>query len=99
MFTTKYYIGQIIRSEYKVHMRSCLSRNLAMICLTVVDFEFIFLFHVAMSLRRYFKPVLLDPKGSLSFTVSSAAIASANEQVKKAMELAKSQCKRQPYKK
>ena len=78
-------------------MRSRLGRNLAIICLTVVDLSF--LSHVAMSLRRYFKPVLPDPKGSLSLTVSSAAIASANEQVKKAMESAKSQRKRQPYKK
>ena len=62
-------------------MRSRLGRNLAIICLTVVDFKFIFLSHVTMSLRHYFKPVLPDPKGSLSLTVSSAAVASANEQI------------------
>ena len=51
-----------------------------------------------MSVRQYLKPIdgLPDPKGSLSTTIPSAAIASANWEVQKAISSGK---KRGPYKK
>ena len=51
-----------------------------------------------MSIRRYLKPIgLPDPKGSLSTTIPSATIASANREVQKAIRSGKK--KRGPYKK
>ena len=52
-----------------------------------------------MSIRRYLKPIdgLPDLKGSLSTTIPSAAIASANREVQKAIGSGKK--KRGPYKK
>ena len=52
-----------------------------------------------MSILNYFKPrdELPDPKGSLSTSMSSAAIASANREVEKAMEDTNKSKKRGPY--
>ena len=52
-----------------------------------------------MSIRQYFKPRdgLPDPKGSLSTSMSSLVIASANREVEKALEAVSK--KRGPYRK
>ena len=50
-----------------------------------------------MSLYQYFKASLLDPRGSLSEALPSAAIASANREVCKVRNTDKSTKKRGPY--
>ena len=52
-----------------------------------------------MSIQDYFKPRdgLSDPKGSLSTSISSADIASANWEVEKAMENTNKSKKHGPY--
>ena len=54
-----------------------------------------------MSIRKFFKPVdgLPDPRGSLSSSMPSAAIASANREVEKVVEATKKEKKSGPYKK
>ena len=50
-----------------------------------------------MSLRQYLKPLLPDPRGSLSETLPSTTIASANREVQKVLSTEQVMKKRGPY--